>query len=140
MQSQQLPQIFFALFPLAFVALWCFVVVLLSLVGGWRRLALTYATDQPPRGTAFRWQSGTIGFVQYRNCLNIYVANEGLYFSTVWLFRLGHKTLLIPWSAINDVQQQNIFWYAITRFRIGMPPIATMRIPTKVFEARRTTA
>ncbi len=140
MQSQQLPQIFFALFPLAFVALWCFVVVLLSLVGGWRRLALTYATDQPPRGTAFRWQSGTIGFVQYRNCLNIYVANEGLYFSAVWLFRLGHKTLLIPWSAINDVQQQNIFWYAITRFRIGTPPIATMRIPTKVFEARRTTA
>jgi hypothetical protein len=139
MQPQQLPVFLFALFPLVFVALWCFVCLLLSFVGGWRRLALSYATDQPPRGTPFRWQSGNIGFVQYRNCLNIYVAEEGLYVAAVWLFRLGHKTLLIPWSAINDVQQQQIFWYAFTRFRVGTPPIATMRIPTKVFEARRST-
>jgi hypothetical protein len=139
MQSQQLPVFLFALFPLVFVALWCFVCLLLSFVGGWRRLALSYATDQPPRGTPFCWQSGTIGFVQYRNCLNFDVAEEGLYLSAVWLFRLGHRTLLIPWSAINDVQQQQIFWYAFTRFRVGTPPIATMRIPTKVFEARHST-
>jgi hypothetical protein len=138
MQSQQLPVFLFALFPLVFLALWCFVCVLLSFVGSWRRLALSYATDQPPRGTPFRWQSGTIGFVQYRNCLNFDVAEEGLYLSAVWLFRLGHRTLLIPWSAINDVQEQTIFWYAFTRFRVGTPSIATMRIPTKIFEACRT--
>jgi hypothetical protein len=140
MQSEALPIFFFALFPLAFVLLWCFVCLLLSFVSGWRRLALSYATDQPPHGTPFPWQSGNVGFVQYRNCLNIYVAEDGLYLSVVWLFRLGHKPLLVPWSAINDVQEKQILWYALTRFRIGVPSIATVRIPTKVFEAHRTSS
>ena len=138
MQSQTLPVFLFALFPLAFAMMWCFVCFLLAFVGGWRRLALSYATDRPPHGTPFRWQSGNVGFVQYRNCLNIYVAEDGLYLSVVWLFRLGHKPLLVPWSAINDVQEKQILWYALTRFRIGVPSIATVRIPTKVFEAHRT--
>ena len=44
---------FLAGFPL----LWGAIVLLLSYVGGWQRLAARYATDKPPRGKAFAWST-----------------------------------------------------------------------------------
>jgi hypothetical protein len=137
MQHQVISPFLFLLFPLVFAGFWCLISFMLGLFSGWRRLALSYAADQAPRGTAFGWQSGYVGFVRYRNCLNIRVAPEGLFLSTVWLFRLGHKPLLIPWSAIHDPQQKQVFWFDFTRFQIGEPCIAHVQIPTKVFQAQR---
>jgi hypothetical protein len=124
------------LFPLAFAALWCGICFMLALVSGWRRLALTYATDQAPHGSAFGWQNGYVGLVAYRNCLNVHVASEGLFLSTPWLFRLGHKTLFFPWSAIHDIQASEVLWLKLTRFEVGTPSLAHLQLPTRVFEAR----
>jgi hypothetical protein len=141
MQHQVIPTFLPLLFPFVFAAFWCFISLVLGFVSGWQRLALAYATDQAPRGgTAFSWQSGYVGVVRYRNCLNVRVAPEGLFLSTVWLFRLGHKPLLIPWSAIHNPEPRQIFWFHFTRFQIGEPCIAHVQIPTKVFEAQRVVA
>src|SRR5262249_14018419 len=101
------------------------------------RLAVNYGTDKPPRGTAFSWQSGYVGLVRYGNVLNIHVAPEGLYLSVMWLFRLGHRPLLLPWDAVHDVQTRQVLWHTLTQFRVGSPSVATVQIPSRVFEAKR---
>jgi len=140
MQPQPFPESLPFLMPLVFPLFWCAVSFLLSRFSGWRRLALMHGTDRPPRGTSFRWQSGSVGLVRYRNCLNIRAAQEGLFISVAWPFRVGHKPLLVPWSAIHDAQPQKILWRDFTKFQIGTPPIASVQIPTEVFEAPRSMA
>jgi hypothetical protein len=137
MQHLVIPAFLPLLFPFVFSAFWCFVCFMLGFVSGWQRLALAYATDQAPRGTAFSWQSGYVGAVRYGNCLNVRVAPEGLFLSTVWLFRLGHKPLLVPWDAIHNPQPRQVLWFHFTRFQIGEPCIAHVQIPAKVFAAPR---
>jgi hypothetical protein len=140
MLPQMPPELFFLFLPLAFVAFWCVTSFLLAFASGWYRLSLSYATDKPPTGEEFAGQTGTVGFVNYNRCLNIYVAREGLFVSVAWLFRLGHKSLLIPWSAIHDEESTQILWFKLTRFQIGIPSIARLRLPARVFEARRAVA
>lgn len=140
MRDQTIPLLLMPLFPLAFATLWCTISFLLGLFSGWQRLALEYATDQPPHGTAFSWQSGYVGFVGYRNCLNIHVAPEGMFLSVVWLFRLGHRTVLFPWAAIHDLEERNFPWHRLTRFQVGTPTIARVQLPTRVFDARHDRA
>jgi hypothetical protein len=140
MQRLIIPTYLPFLFPLAFAAFWCGISFVLGIFSGWQRLALSYATDQAPRGTPFSWQSGYVGVVRYRNCLNIRVAPEGLFLSTAWLFRLGHKPLLIPWSAVHNLESRQVFWFHFTRFQIGEPALAHVQIPTEVFEAPRAGA
>jgi hypothetical protein len=139
-QHQVIAPVLFLLFPLALAVFWCAIVIMLSILSGWRRLAQSYATDLAPRGTAFLCQSGYVGFVAYRNCLSARVASEGLFLSVLWPFRPGHKTLLIPWSAIHDEEPRQVFWLQFTRFQIGTPSIGRLQLPAKVLEAQRAVA
>jgi len=123
---------FFTVFP----TFWCLIMLLLSFVGGWRRLAEHYATDTEPRGTAFRWISGRVGSVNYNNCLTAQVTRDGMHLSTPWLFRVGHKPLFIPWHAIHDEQPIRFLWLDAVRFEVGKPTIARIQLPRKVIEAR----
>ncbi len=44
---------------------------------------------------------GNIGLVTYRNSLNIGITEEGLYLSFIFIMRLFHPPLLIPWEKIS---------------------------------------
>ena len=137
MPHQIIPEVWFAFFPLVFAAFWCCICFLLAAVGGWRQLSVAYGTDRPPHGKEFRWQSGAFGQVNYGACLNLHVASEGMYLSVSWPFRVGHRALLIPWGAIHDEESTRILWRRLTRFRVGTPSIASLQLPTRVFEAHR---
>jgi hypothetical protein len=123
-------------FPVAFAALWTGVFILISLISGWSRLAKNFATDRNSLGREFHWQSGSVGFVRYRNCLNVAVASNGLFLWLPWIFRVGHRKLFIPWSAIHDEESKQVLWFSMIRFQVGKPGIARIRLPRKVFEAR----
>ncbi len=123
--------LFFTIFP----AFWCLIVLLLSWVGGWRRLAEKYATDKEPSGTAFRGITGAVGTVSYKHCLIAHVAPQGLFLSVPFFFRIGHKPLLIPWSAIHSLKPFTFLFHHSMRFEVGTPTIATLRLPPKVLEA-----
>ncbi|MEM6398731.1 MAG: hypothetical protein AAF757_00655, partial [Cyanobacteria bacterium P01_D01_bin.116] len=45
-------------------------------------------------------QTGNIDLVSYRNSLNIGITEEGLYLSFIFIMRLFHPPLLIPWNSI----------------------------------------
>ena len=115
---------------------WCLVVLLLSHVSGWQRLSRGYESKVPPHGKAFLGQSGSVGPVSYRNCLTVHVAPEGLFLSVPFFFRIGHKALLIPWSAIHTEETVKFLWHRAVRFEVGRPSSAQIRLPPQILEAR----
>ncbi|MDB6039888.1 MAG: hypothetical protein JWM99_3729 [Verrucomicrobiales bacterium] len=51
-----------------------------------------------------------------------------------FLFRFGHPSLFIPWTAIHNAQEKKVLWGRYVRFRVGEPPTATLSMSKKVFE------
>jgi hypothetical protein len=138
--SQDLPVPLLLLIPVAFAVVfplfWCGVCLLLSFIGGWRRLARRYATDRPPTGTAFHGLHAGVGLVSYKGCLDAHVAPEGLYLEVAWPFRVGHPRLLVPWDAIHDLQERQLLRFQYTSFSVGAPRVARVHLPARVLAAR----
>lgn len=75
--------------------------LLSAFISGWLLLAKYYLTNIPSPSILSTWQTGHIGFVSDRNSLNIGITEKGLYLSFIFLMRLFHPALLIPWDAIS---------------------------------------
>ena len=121
-------------------AFWCAVVLLLSHVSGWQRLAASYPAREPPRGTRFAMQSGSVGLVSYRNCLTLHAAPDGLFLSLPFIFRIGHKTLFLPWSTIKNQKPFTFLWYEAISFEMGAAGTPRLRLPAKVFTSAPRTS
>lgn len=91
-----------------FVAFWCLIVKMLSLVG-WQRLA-QYEVPRPLPGPRTTVGRATVGGISYKNVLKATAQAEGLSLEAMFLFRVGHPPLLIPWSAIGPVRAEKSFW------------------------------
>lgn len=104
---EQLAPLLWFLTPLGFVAFWCFVCWVISL-GGWRRLG-KFQTDEKPTAKYFGMQSAIVGAGQYKGCLTIGLCDEGMYLKVLPLFAVGHPPLLIPWQAIERVQNRRLW-------------------------------
>jgi hypothetical protein len=128
-----LQELLLAFAPLFFVGLWVTICLVLSLLGGWRRVAHQYPGRTSPSGKCFRMQSGSFGWVNYGNCLNIQTSAEGIDVAIMLPFRLGHPPLFIPWEAVENPRVRKFLCLSSVRFDIGSPRVATIELPTKVF-------
>ena len=95
-----------ALVPVAaaafFVGVWVVAVVLVSLLSGWWGLAEQYRTETPFPAHMRRFQRGQMRWrTNYGNILTVASDSRGLYLSVMFLFRLGHPPLFIPWADIS---------------------------------------
>jgi hypothetical protein len=132
---------FWLLFPVFFVGMWCFVCLVLSQLGGWAALGKHFRTDRTPTGVVFYGQSAQLSYLcSYNNCLTMIVTEEGLYLKVWPMFRIGHPPLLIPWEQIGAAKPHNFLWLRQVSFTVGQPPIATMKIPEKVFSQFQQTS
>jgi len=109
-------------FALYFVGLWIVIMLLLSLLSGWRSLAGQFRASTPPDGDRFRFTSGSIGFwffpVSYSNCLTVTVGHGGIHLAMFLPFRLFHPPLFIPWAMIETAVGKRFLFYRYTRIRI----------------------
>jgi hypothetical protein len=101
---------FVAWFPLLFIGVWLLVCALISLTGGWHRLAARFPASSGIDGEAFRFASMSLGSglfpVRYRNTLFVMVGRSGLGLSVFFPFRVLHPPLFIPWSAVETVRRE----------------------------------
>jgi hypothetical protein len=88
------------LFLIFFVALWTFVLFILSHVSGWQRLAGRFHRERPFRGKTQRYRSARMNLVNFSAMLEIGGNEEGFYLRPMLIFRPFFKSLLIPWSEI----------------------------------------
>ncbi len=106
------------------VVYWLALVYLISLLTGWRKLARLHPADRRPSGHDVRGCGMKCGWgMHYSGCLNVTFSPGGIYLAPMWLFRLGHQPLLIPWDKVGGLTVKR-FW----RFeRLLLPLQATSR-------------
>ncbi|TWU13654.1 hypothetical protein CA54_24890 [Symmachiella macrocystis] len=114
---QQPPWMFVWLVP-AILAASAAILFIMAEVGGWRRLAKTYACCEKIDGTTWWMQSGSMGgSTGYGLSLNITANDQGLRIAVVPLvvfFGLFHPPLFIPWEEIQAVRSQMFFYQYVT--------------------------
>jgi hypothetical protein len=97
-------------FPIYFSARWCFILWIISLTGGWRKLAAHYRHLGDLQGQILRFQSARLNWSNYSNILRIGLSEHGLYLSLMALFRPFHPPLFIPWEEIEAEPFQRALW------------------------------
>lgn len=116
---------FLIIFPL----FWCLVVLLISYVGDWHRLASTFAAgDRPLSGTPHHRVFGVVGLARYKFALTVHLAKDGFFVETSPLFRIGHPRLFIPWSAVSERSPRRFFRWETIVLTIGQPRIGTIAL------------
>jgi len=101
------PQVFPALFPVYFLAMWLAVSALSSYLGGWSALAARFRTELPFPDSKWRGQSGSMRWrCNYGSCLTVGADQQGLFLRTLFLLRFRHPPLLIPWDEISVTRKR----------------------------------
>ena len=86
--------------PIGFALWWCFLMWAIAHVFGWSSLARHYRAADRFTGKLRHFRSGKIGWSNYSGCLTVGANSEGLYLAVIFLFRVGHPPLFIPWTDI----------------------------------------
>jgi len=99
----------------AMVVFWLGIVALVSVAGGWRRLAREFPAFHRPEGLDLRGRSLHINpLTNYNGCMRVTLSSAGIYLEPVWLFRFCHPPVLIPWEKAAPMQSGRALW--ITRY------------------------
>lgn len=89
----------------------------------------------PADGIRFRMQRCKFGWVEYNGCVTIHVSARGLHLPLWWVFRFGHPTMCIPWSALHVREVIDKWWRHGVIMSIGQSEIARLQAPLKIIEA-----
>lgn len=118
----------FVLFLVFFAAVWHFACFILSRIGGWEKLALTYRYDGTFSGKRWRFRSCKMnGYTNYNNCMTFGTNPVGLYMKILPLFRFRHPPLLIPWPDIRKEQVKGVI-FTYLELTFTMAPNVRVRI------------
>lgn len=124
-------------FVIFFPLMWCFVVWLLSQVGGWSALAQRYAAgDRPVSGEAHKSVTGMVGATSYRNILTLHLNEDGFFIEPMALFRIAHPRLFIPWQEVTDRSIVTLLWWQAERLTIGSPKVGSITLPVNILNPK----
>ena len=98
-------------FIVFFSALWSFISFISSRLWGWYEVSKHYTGEIPDReiNDQFSWRSGRFGWGGYSSVLTFTVSDYDLGISVLFLYRVGHPPLKIPWNEISAVEKRVIF-------------------------------
>lgn len=108
---------------IVFIAMWCAISSLLSVMGGWFTLSRKFHDHGSPQGKRFFFSSMGAGLrwfpVNYGGCIIAYLGKGGLRLSVWPIFRIMHPPLLIPWNEITSVTSSKMFFSTLYTVNIG---------------------
>ena len=94
-------------FGIFFVFGWIAVLLLISRITGWSRLAEKYRTYKKPDSKLLRFVQVNWGSsLMSGNIYTLGSSYKGLYLAVLFPFRIGHPPLLIPWRDINATKEK----------------------------------
>ncbi|MEJ6580124.1 MAG: hypothetical protein QNL33_01045 [Akkermansiaceae bacterium] len=129
------PAIITALATCGFVAIWCFVFKILSVLS-WGKLAQKYTSYHPPSGSTLKWQSLVLGrLMNYNRCVTIHVGGAGLFLEMPRFFRFAHPPLRIPWSEVRYLKEVKTLAGRKYLYDLGTPRITRIAFHENVHRA-----
>jgi hypothetical protein len=114
-------------FPFAFAFILFMVLTILSVVGGWSRVAGQFPGQAVVDG--LHAQTGMFGLVSYRFVLDLKSSPQGLAISVLPFLRFAHKPLFIPWTELRNVRERPALLGPMVEFDVGEPKLARLRLP-----------
>lgn len=116
---------------------WISVCWIISRIGGWALLAKAYPAQYAASldGETHRFQSIQMRWAtNYGNCVTVRTNSLGIGLSVLWLLRIGHPPMLIPWSDITIQKvRRSRFFSPLIEFRFRLEPSVPVRINNKLF-------
>jgi hypothetical protein len=110
-----------------FVLLWMSVGLILAQLSGWAELARHDRSINPFKGSKWRFRSCKMRLTtHYNGCLTVGASPQGLYLAVLFLFRIGHPPLEIPWQDIQTTAGKTL-WWRWTEFRFQQAPSVWIR-------------
>ena len=123
-------------FAVFFVTLWCFICFVISAASGWHALSRRFRSQTEPYG-----QTRTAGpffygvkmrfRVGYGNTIRMIAAEDALYLSVLFFFRIGHPPLCIPWKEIKSGNTK-VLWLRYVVLTLGDQERIPMRISERM--------
>ncbi len=120
-------------FPLFFIVGGISICYIISKMG-WTDLAAKYETSPEFIGTKIGLISANINSANYKNSLILKYNDEGIFLRPIFLFRLFHKPILIPWQEIKSIRTKKNFFSSYNELLIGSPYVATITISNSIFQ------
>ncbi|MCY1076772.1 hypothetical protein [Archangium lansingense] len=110
-------------FPFFFVGMWLLTCTLLAWMAGFKALLERYPQMDEPLERVFRFASGSVRWVDFRNALYVGVGTGGLHLAPNWLFRspFVRGVPCIPWSELRCIRAQGdglLDWLGGSKFEV----------------------
>ncbi|MFK7804395.1 MAG: hypothetical protein AB8G95_22360 [Anaerolineae bacterium] len=121
------------IFLVFFTALWSFIAFITSRIGGWNAIAQHYQGELSYKNESLGFRSARFGWMGYSGVLTFSVNDEELGISVLFLYRVGHPPLKIPFEEINAYEKTVILPEVHMSF--AQTPERVIKIPRRVADA-----
>jgi hypothetical protein len=124
------------LIVICLIALWCAIGFLVSFISGWLALSRRFKRQSEPYGETKT--AGPLFYTiymrfwgHYSSAIRLVAASDALYASVLFLLRIGHPPLRIPWDEIR-FSRTNFFFRSYVVLTLGNEEKIPMRIPLRM--------
>lgn len=139
--SQFNPLLLLPILPIFFIALWCFISFLISRLSGWSTLSNRFRATLPFSGQKWTWQSARMRLgTNYGNSLIVGADPSGLFLATIFVFRIGHVPLLLPWHEISISRRSEILTFRYLELTLGREEQIPFRVNGRLADRIRNSA
>ena len=125
----------FIVMPILFLL----VLRVIATLSGWDALAKHYRCTETPHGQQFLFQTVRIGIVYFSSCLRVIACDAGLYLHPMFVFKIFHPPLLIPWGEFHNAKLVRDLWMIFSRkilISVGKPEVCTIILNQKLWKLR----
>jgi hypothetical protein len=127
------------LLPVFFVAMWALTSVFVGVITGWHSLARRFLAQAEPYGEVktagpYFYTVYMRFWSHYSSIIRLRAAADALYLSVLFLFRLGHPPLSIPWQEIK-FGRTRFLWRRYVVLTLGNEEQIAMRISERMANA-----
>ena len=121
------------LFPFLFAGMFVLVIYVLSR-RGWSDLVSKYQYMDVFTGERVGIISASINGVNYSKCLLLQYNSHGIYLKPVFIFRLFHPPVVIPWKEIKAVRDKKMLFVTVKELVVGDPAVAIIQMKPATVE------